>query len=122
MSSHTTPGDRAPVVWLANDGGHDYEEAKSFGTIIPLTAGSVNIFRLDRLMVNLTIRLQQAKPQDYLLISGLPLLNALIVAIMLEKFGKIRILQWANKARKYVELNLDSERIKEHSLTPLGPV
>lgn len=96
------PMTRTPVVWIVNEGGHTYEKAEQFGRLIALTRGNVNHFNLDRLMVNVGPRLQAATEDDYLLVSGTPILNGLVVSMWLAKFSKANLLQWSTRADGYV--------------------
>lgn len=95
-----------PVVWLVNEGGHDYSTLEKYGRILPFTKGSVNPFNLDRQMVMLAPRLQHATEDDYVAISGLPILNALVLVMWLAKFPKINLLQWSMKNTEYIPVVL----------------
>jgi hypothetical protein len=93
--------ERQPIVWIVNEGGHNYEDAVQYGRLFPVTEGSVNPFNVDRMMVNFLHRLRHADAEDYVLISGLPILNAIFVAMWLARFTKIRLLQWSTREEKY---------------------
>lgn len=99
---------RVPVVWLVNEGGHPYEDAKRFGRIMPITTGSVNPFNPDRLMVNISTRLRVADEEDFVAISGSPILNALCVAMWLRRFRRVNILQWSHRDKEYKLLVVDA--------------
>ena len=34
-------------VWIVNSAGHDFDAAKPYGELIPLTVGRVNIFNVE---------------------------------------------------------------------------
>lgn len=93
--------DRKPTVWIANQGGHDYDKATTFGNLAPLTKGTVNIFRPDRLSHLIKSRLKEAREDDLILISGPPLVTALAIGIMLNRFSKCNILQYSHKRERY---------------------
>jgi hypothetical protein len=97
---------RVPVVWLINEGGHDYTKAERFGRVMPITTGSINSFNPDRLMVVISTRLRVAAVDDFLTISGSPMLNALAIAMWLRRFGKANILQWSFRDDEYKHLVL----------------
>lgn len=102
-----TPVDyQKPVVWLVNEGGHNYDSALEFGRILPLTRASVNPFALDRMALVIGQKLVHAKSEDYILVSGLALVNALVLAMWFTKFEKANILQWSTHKGKYVRLVL----------------
>lgn len=90
------------VVWLVNRGGHDYTTLDKFGRVIPITVGSINPFNPDRLMVNIGHYLSMAQESDYVAISGVPILNALVFTMWLERFPHVNVLQWSVRAGAYV--------------------
>lgn len=120
-SSPNSADDRQPVVWLVNEGGHVYEAAERFGRIVPLTTANVNPFGLDRLIVNLGQRLELAKENDYILISGLAILNSLVLLIWLTKFEKAKVLQWSTKKRTYVPMVIHRSAIARYALSSIKP-
>ena len=97
---------RVPVVWLINEGGHDYTSLEKFGRTLPITKGSVNPFNMDRQIVHIGLRLEHAKVEDYLAISGLPILNAVVVAMWLMRFHKVNLLQWSMRREAYLPVIL----------------
>src|SRR5258705_10616164 len=86
------------VVWLVNKGGHDYSSLVGYGRIIPITVGAINPFNPDRLMLNIAHYLSMAREGDYVGISGVPILNALVFAMCLERFTQINLLQRSVRA------------------------
>lgn len=112
---------RKPIVWLVNEGGHDYRLARKWGRIVPLTAGNINPFQVDRLIVNLSQRLQMAQENDFIVVSGVALTNMLVLAIWLAKFPRANILQWAVQGSRYIKLTIDRENLYRHANNPLGP-
>lgn len=115
--SQTSSGNptRAAIVWLVNEGGHNYASLEKFGRVMPLTRGSVNPFNLDRQMVMLGPRLQTATEDDYVAISGLPILNALVMTMWLAKFPKINLLQWSMKKEEYVFIALTRAAVEKNA-------
>lgn len=103
---------RAPVVWLVNEGGHDYTQAEKFGRLMPMTTGSVNPFNPDRLMVMIGHRLKVAAADDFLGISGSPILNALALTMWLARFGSCNVLLWSHRDKEYKHLTIQSESVK----------
>lgn len=99
-------------MWLANEGGHDYKDAERFGRLMPITTGSINSFNPDRLMVTIAHRLRVAAEDDYLVISGSPILNALTVAMWLVKFRRANILQWSHRDTEYKHLILSADALE----------
>lgn len=112
---------RQPTVWLVNEGGHDYSSLEEFGRVIPLSRGGVNPFGPDRLMVMLASRLAHASADDYLAISGLPLLNALAISMWLVRFKRVRLLQFSTKRGKYQKLELSYAALERMATSEPGP-
>lgn len=102
---------RVPVVWLINEGGHNYADAERFGRLMPITTGSINPFSPDRLMVMISHRLRVASEDDFLAISGSPLLNALALAMWLRRFGTCNVLLWSHRDVGYKHLIIKQESI-----------
>lgn len=80
-----------------------------------LTRGSANPFNLDRMMVTFGSRLTHAKEEDYLAISGLPVLNALALTMWLEKFPSCNLLQWSMKKKSYVPIILSKAAVVKNA-------
>ena len=109
----TTKG--ASVVWLVNEGGHDYTALNQYGRVIPLTRGNVNPFSVDRHLVTIGPRLQAATAEDYVAISGLPILNMVVGLLWLSKFPKMNILQYSMKKEEYVFIQLSRAAIDKNA-------
>jgi len=107
---------RTPVVWLVNEGGHDYTSAERLGRLMPITTGSINPFNTDRLMLLASHRLSTAIEDDFLVISGSPLLNALIVAMWLKRFGKVNALLWSHRDEEYKLVTVLDSVVTKHAL------
>lgn len=108
---------RAPVVWIANEGGHDYKDAERFGRLMPITTGSVNPFNPDRLMVMVSHRLRVAAKEDFLAISGSPMLNAVALAMWLRRFGVCNVLLWSHRDKEYKHLTIQADSLERLSLS-----
>jgi hypothetical protein len=83
---------------------------------MPLTTGNVNYFNLDRLMVTVAPKLRSASADDYLLISGTPVIVGLIMSMWLTRFGKVHLLQWSQSKDKYIEIVLLNESVERMAL------
>jgi len=105
------PRPRMPVVWITNEGGHDYKDAERFGRLMPITTGSINPFNPDRLMVMVSHRLHVAGKEDFLAISGSPLLNALALAMWLRRFGTCNVLLWSHRDKEYKHLTIQADSL-----------
>lgn len=94
-----------PTVWVANEAGHPYDKIKDkVGDveIKPITMGNVNPLRPDRLSWHIGRGLAKfVKEDDFLLISGSPVVNALVLAMWLLRFPTCKLALWDAKAGEY---------------------
>lgn len=94
-----------PTIWVTNDAGHSTEKALLVvpnAVIRPLTLGDINPLRVDRLCYHIARGITQyGKEEDYLLLSGYQMVNAMAVHLWLTHFKTVRILQWNAKQRRY---------------------
>lgn len=102
------------TVWIVNEAGHDYSDAARFGELKPLTLGNVNPLQVDRLNWHIAHGIAKyASADDYLLISGTPMVSASALLIWLTCFRSVRLLQWNAKRRKYVLTTITMDQIKD---------
>jgi len=99
------------TVWIVNFAGHDHTTAEEFGRLDFLTRGYVSMGSLDRLFYTVTEAVEHTKPDDYLLLSGLIALNAIAASVWLQHHGKIKLLLWDQKLRKYRVLPYSKDQI-----------
>jgi hypothetical protein len=103
--TETVTDARLPIVWIVNDAGHAYERAEAVVgpcQMRSLTKGDVNPLRVDRLNYHIAEALAKAATkEDYLLLCGHPVLNAMAASLWLLRFGQIRLLLWDAKKRTY---------------------
>ena len=95
-----------PTVWIINAGNHLYDGAEKFGTLKVLTEGRVNVFAPDNLVRKCKESLINANCEDYLLVSGYSIPNAIVVHYFLKRFGFAKILIWEANNRKYKAITL----------------
>lgn len=88
-------------VYIPNKSFHSFEGAKDFGDLIFITEGSVNRFNVNNVFRACLDAMFDARPEDYLLVSSLGILNAAAASIMAMKFGRINFLLFDNYG-KYV--------------------
>ncbi len=91
-------------VYIVNHAGHDYSAAEKWGELIPITEGHVSQGSLDRLTYEVTLAINKSGPEDWLLPSGLLVLNVIASAFWLRKHGELRLLIRDRKFRTYREM------------------
>lgn len=100
-------------VWIVNSAGHNFDAAESYGELIPLTVGKVNIFNVERLIREFKGMLANHKKEDWILLSGNVILNVLAVAIVLIKHGEVRMLLYDVIKKEYVPREIKFDEIKQ---------
>lgn len=64
-------------VFVINDCGHDYSEAKRFGELVYLTKGQVPSFNTNKNYRTLLNKMKSASDGDYILVTSLASLNCI---------------------------------------------
>ena len=82
------------TVFIANEGYHDYTEAGRWGDLVPVTRKRVDIEHTDRLQGRIHDVLQNAEKDDYLLISGSPVISVLCAGYLFRRFGHVNVIYW----------------------------
>lgn len=114
-------GELTKTVWLVNRGGHDYSNLPTFGRVLDLTTGNINPFNLDRMMVLIAPRLQLATAEDWLAISGLPILNGVAMLMWLTRFDRLNLLQYSVRRSEYVPIFLTGNGVRANALLDTHP-
>lgn len=66
-----------PKVYVINDSGHDYSKAKRFGELVFLTKGKVASYATTQHYRVFSEKMQEAKPDDFILVTSLASMNAI---------------------------------------------
>jgi hypothetical protein len=99
-----------PKVFIVNYAGHDYTAAESWGELVPLTIGHVPQGSLDRLMYDIT-KLNDSGSEDWLLPSGLLILNVIASAFWMRKHKELRLLVRDRRNKTYREMKISSSHL-----------
>ena len=91
-------------VFIPNDGGHDYSDAQRFGDVVICTKGAIDKWDISHMYRVMTTALEDAEPDDYLVLNSLSSLCSVASAIMAERFGEVHFLLFRNG--KYIERTL----------------
>ncbi|GAF83863.1 unnamed protein product, partial [marine sediment metagenome] len=88
--------------------GHDYEPAMEFGELIYLSEGYWSRYDVNKMYREFTYRLEGSQRDDFILLTGLPVMQCLAVSIFAMKHGRINILQFRQKDKRkfYLEHNI----------------
>lgn len=88
-------------VYIINKGGHDYSNAKRFGRLIYLSEGIMNRYSVGRMYREFSVILKDSHKDDYILVSGLNIMNSIAGAIFGSLHGRLNILLYRKNI--YVE-------------------
>ena len=91
-------------VYVLNDGGHDYRDAERYGQLVFCTTGSVNKWDIAQMYRELSDALQDANPDDYILLSSLSSLCSVATALMVDRFREVHWLLY--KDNQYIHRDL----------------
>ena len=99
-------------VWIVNSSGHNFDAAKTYGELIPLSVGRVNVFNVERLLREFKGSLKNSSRNDWVLLSGNTVLNVLAVSIVLAKHGEVKLLIYDVIKKEYVPRELSFDDFK----------
>ncbi len=92
------------TAWIVNYGGHDYSGAlnrSDISNIDYLTEDYVPLGYLDRVTREVFTKIEKTSPDDYLLISGLTVLNAIAAIAWYRKHHQVKLLIWDTREGYY---------------------
>lgn len=100
------------IVWIVNQAGHDYSSSEKYGRNLALSIGNVDPFRVDRRSYDICNAIGiYTKKDDFLLLSGAPILNGLAFAAWLRMHKTVNLLQWHAKRREYLLSTYDANQL-----------
>ena len=88
---------------------HDYSDAKRYGELKLLTQGSIDSVNLEDIEDRFREKMAESHSEDWVLVSGAPLLNIIAAAVMLEKHGRVQLLQWDGVLKEYFPFTLEGK-------------
>lgn len=92
------------LVFVPNKGPHDYTDAYHFGELVFCTEGKVNRKDLRTMQSQVALALDDAEPEDYILVSGLASLCIVACALFAHRFGRLNVLLF--EEGEYIERSL----------------
>lgn len=79
-------------VYIVNKGPHTYEAAARYGRPVALSEGRLSRFAAGHLYRVFKAGLADSRPDDYLLLSGLGLANAIAASVFATMHGRLNLL------------------------------
>uniref|UniRef100_A0A6M3K8K4 Uncharacterized protein n=1 Tax=viral metagenome TaxID=1070528 RepID=A0A6M3K8K4_9ZZZZ len=103
-----------PTVYVVNKGSHDHSDAERYGEIRYLTKGKVSRYATNNMWREFFPTLKDSKPEDYILVTGLTVMNIVATSIFSSLHGKINLLLYKGPTRD------EPGRYVERTFLPLG--
>jgi hypothetical protein len=88
------------TVFVTNKSGHDYTPAEAYGRLVYISEGQLDRFNLNEMYRLAADAVKYATEADYILVTSLSVLNAIVCSVFGRKFGRLNILLYKN--RRYV--------------------
>jgi hypothetical protein len=90
-----------PKVYITNRSGHDFSSATTFGELVFLSEGKTDPYQMSKIYREFVDVLKDSHEDDYLMITGLPVMNSIAAAIMAYKHGRVNWLQYHAQSNTY---------------------
>lgn len=85
-------------IFIVNKSGHNFSPALEFGDkLIYLTEGDIPRGKTNKAYRTICRRLENSEPTDYLLLSGLSIINTIAGAVFARKHGRLNLLIYKKK-------------------------
>ena len=81
-------------VFIINDGGHDYSQARAFGELVVMTKGQITRFHLNKMSRIFDHFLSTSTADDYILFCGPALMAAVACSVFVAKHKRLNLLIW----------------------------
>lgn len=81
-----------PRVFVTNFAGHDYSKAEKYGEIVWITRGYISFHSLDRVKYRICEEVDKSNEEDWLLLSGIPVVCVLAALYWQWKHKKVKLL------------------------------
>ena len=91
-------------VYIVNKSAHNFTAALKFGKLIPLSEGSMNREAPNSMHRQFSEVMVDSEESDFILISGLSIMNVVACGIFIHKHKKLNVLLYKNG--EYIERNL----------------
>ena len=101
MSNH-----KHKKVYIPNKSVHDFSAAEKYGKLVFLSEGSIKRFNTSTIYRRFEKILADSSPDDYLMVSGLTMLNIVACHILTKMHGRINLLLFnpqKNGNKSYLE-------------------
>ena len=102
-------------VLIVNFSGHNYSDATQYGDLVAITDGFVRPDLPDRALNEVVKKISKSTAEDWILPSGLLMLNIFTAIASYHKHGQVKLLLWDRKAtppNSYREVIVTKEQLE----------
>lgn len=89
-------------VYIPNNSGHDFSDAKRFGELTFITEGMINRFNINSMYRIVVEALKDSSPDDYIMVGGLTHINVVLTSVFTFMHGRLNLLLYDVKDEEYV--------------------
>lgn len=98
-------------VYIVNKSGHDFSSARHFGSLVYLTEGEKDPFQVTKMYRQMAAILVDSQRDDYLLVSGLTVMNCIASSVLARKHGIVNWLLYDNRSESYKVRTIDVDSL-----------
>lgn len=99
------------TVYILNKDANDYSPAEEFGSLAFVTEGPLDRFAVSNLYRLVHEAMRDSDAEDLIVIGGLPVLNMIAGAYFVELHGRLNLLIYGHRDKKYVERSLSFDNV-----------
>ena len=100
-----------PKVYVANQGAHDYEDAKRYGEVVVVTKGTLSKFGVGIMARKWADVIHSSSPDDYIISGSLTTMCSIGCALFARKHGTLNLLLFRNG--KYIARKMMLDQLDE---------
>ena len=105
------------TVYIINKGIHDHSDAERFGELVYLSEGAINRYATSNMYREFMERLRISQSCDYLLPTGLTIMNVIACSIFVLLHGRLNLLIFKackkGGAGRYIERRLVFDKLEK---------
>ena len=93
-----------PTVYVVNKSYHDFSDARRYGPLVYLSEGKMSRYEPNKMAREFSAKLSESTEEDYLLLSGLSMMNLIAGICFVLKHKRLNLLLFKNG--RYLQRNL----------------
>lgn len=80
----------------------NFQSAEKFGEVVYMSKGFIDLKNITKVRKIFERWLEEATQEDYIILTGPAVINALVIMLWFNKFGYVNILSWDTRSPRYV--------------------